>query len=92
MKLDKGQIEVMDDAMADVLKLKSGSERLQIASNLWKFGKDMIRANVISKHPDWACSEIDKEVSRRLLNGSDVDKETIAVAIQNHGMFNIGAI
>jgi len=36
MRLDAGQIEVIDDIMAEVLRHKTPAERLRIGFNLWE--------------------------------------------------------
>ena len=35
MRLDAGQIEVIDQTMADILRRKTPAERLAIASGIW---------------------------------------------------------
>lgn len=35
LRLDKGQIEVVDDAMAEVLRRKTPAERISIGFGLW---------------------------------------------------------
>jgi hypothetical protein len=39
MRLDDGQIEVVDDVMAEIYKKKSSAERLRIAFGLWRSTK-----------------------------------------------------
>ena len=40
MRLDRGQIEVMDETMAAVLRGKTPAERLQIGFGLWTFAQN----------------------------------------------------
>jgi hypothetical protein len=35
LRLDRGQIEVVDDAMAEVLRRKTAAERIRIGFALW---------------------------------------------------------
>jgi len=70
MRLDRGQIEVIDDRMAEVLRRKSPEERLQIAFGMWESAHEMIRSFLTSEHPDWSDKELDREVARRLLRGA----------------------
>lgn len=64
------KIEVMDGAMAQVLRHKTGEERLQIAFGMWRFARQVIMARVRQQHPDWSKSQVQGEVSRRLLHGA----------------------
>jgi hypothetical protein len=70
MRLDRGQIEVVDEAMAEVLCRKTGAERLQMAFGLWRFARLMVRAGVRSRHPEWTEAEVAREVARRMLHGA----------------------
>ncbi|MBE7549125.1 MAG: hypothetical protein HS127_18990 [Planctomycetia bacterium] len=44
MRLDKGQIEVVDDKVAEILRGKTGMERLQIVWDLWTYFQKSLRA------------------------------------------------
>ena len=70
MRLDAGQIEVMDDAMADVLRTKSGSERLRIVDGLFRSARRLVAAGVRARHADWPQDQIDRETARRLSRGA----------------------
>lgn len=70
MRLDAGQIEVMDDAMAEVLRAKSGAERLRIVDNLARSARQLVAAGVRAQHPDWPQDQIDWETARRLSRGA----------------------
>ncbi len=69
-RLDDGQIEVVDDAVADVLRRKTPAERVALVSEAWKFARLWVRAAVASQHPDWGESAVQHEINRRLLGGS----------------------
>src|SRR5262249_30355631 len=46
-------VEMMDDAMANVLRAKTPAERLAIASGLWCSASRMIEAVLRAEQPDW---------------------------------------
>lgn len=62
--------DVVDDAMARVLREKSPAERLKIADEMWRFARDMIRENVRAEHPEWNESDVERLVARRLSHGT----------------------
>ncbi len=70
MHLDKQQIEVVDDKMAQVLRLKTGAERLQIASEMFSSARQMIINMLRSQHPDWDEQKINTQAARRLSHGA----------------------
>jgi hypothetical protein len=70
MKVDPAQIEVVDDAMAEVLKRKQPAERIGIGVEIWLSTRRMLVAHLRHSHPDWDEKTVEAEVSRRLLHGS----------------------
>jgi hypothetical protein len=66
MRLDDGQIEVLDQAMVEVLRHKTPAERLQIGFALWDSTTRMLKAHLSAEHPDWTPERIGQEVARRL--------------------------
>ncbi|MBH0181633.1 MAG: hypothetical protein HP490_08170 [Nitrospira sp.] len=70
MRLDDGQIEVMDSAMAEVLRCKTPAQRLHIGFALWTSAKRMLTTHLSAEHPDWASEQISQEVVRRLSHGA----------------------
>ncbi|MBE0426522.1 MAG: hypothetical protein IBX72_07730 [Nitrospirae bacterium] len=70
LRLDNGQIEVMDDVMADVLKEKSPAERISIGFNLWISARNMLISHLGKSHPEWDSERISQEVARRLSHGA----------------------
>jgi hypothetical protein len=70
MRLDPRQIEVMDDAMADVYRKKSIGDRLRIANQMYLFARRMIRTQVATGHPEWSEAQVTRETARRISNGS----------------------
>ena len=67
MRLDPGQIEVVDDAMAEVLRRKEPWERIAIGFNLWISASKMLTAHLSASHPDWSEEPVRREVARRML-------------------------
>ena len=70
MNLDWRRIEVMDEAMAEVLRRKTPAERIAIGFGLWRSAQRMLRAELTSLHPEWDGQRIDREVARRLSHGA----------------------
>ena len=64
------QIEVMDDAMAEVYRTKTSAERLAIAHDMWRYARQRQDAAVRWQYPDWNDEEVLREVNRRMLRGS----------------------
>jgi hypothetical protein len=63
-------IEVLDDAVADILRKKSPSERLAIANGMWRSARRMIESLLRAEHPEWTDDEIRREVARRMSHGA----------------------
>lgn len=70
MRLDAGQIEVLDDYMAAVLREKKPAERLRIGFDIWTSAHAMLTAHIKSLHPDWDAKQVQGEVTRRFLHGA----------------------
>lgn len=60
------RLEVVDDDMAEVLRAKSGPERLQIAFGMFESAHRMLTAMLTAEHPDWSEEHVRQEVARRL--------------------------
>lgn len=70
LRLDEGQIEVVDDAVADVLRGKTPDEKLRIASGMWCLARIQLSSSLGSLHPDWTEEQIEQEAIRRLYHGA----------------------
>ncbi len=66
MRLDNGQIEVVDTMMAEVLRRKTPAQRISIGFAMWDSAKRMLTAHLSSEHPDWSMPHVHREVVRRL--------------------------
>ena len=70
IRLDKGQIEAVDDLMADILRGKTAAERIRIGFDLWISTRKMLLVHLRKTHPDWTAEKIEHEVARRLSHGA----------------------
>jgi hypothetical protein len=64
-------IETIDDAMADVLRHKTGVERLQIADSMFLSAREIIRSSVQQMHPQFSEQQIQREIARRIAGDAD---------------------
>lgn len=69
-RFDNLRIEVVDDAMADILRQKTGAERLKIASDMFASARRMIASHLAAEHPDWDEERVQRETSRRISHGA----------------------
>jgi len=63
-------LEVVDDEMAEVLRQKTGAERLRIAFGLWESARRMLTSHLSAEHPDWDEEKVQREVARRISHGA----------------------
>lgn len=70
MRLDSRQIESVDEAMVEIYKKKTPSERMQIAFGLWRSAKILLFNNLRSLHPEWDAKRLQREVARRISHGA----------------------
>ncbi len=70
-RLDPGQIEVVDEAVAEVLRRKSPLQRLAIALEANRLVRLRIEGHLRTRHPGWDVSQIQAEIARRMLRGAD---------------------
>lgn len=69
-RLDKGQIEVMDDQMAEILKRKSPADRIGMGFEIWLSAQRMLKAHLTATHQTWNEEQINREVAGRLAHGA----------------------
>jgi len=70
MIVDWRRIEVLDEAMAGVLRRKTPAERLAIGFGLWRSARTLLRGQLASLHPEWDVQRLEREVARRLSLGA----------------------
>lgn len=71
MRLDFGQIEVMDKDMVEILRAKTPAERLAIADGMWVSARRMLIATLQAEHPEWSNKQVEQETARRLSHATD---------------------
>jgi hypothetical protein len=70
-RLDPGQIEVVDDAVAEILRRKTTAERVAMISAAHRTMRLVIEGSLRTRHPDWDQTRIMQEVARRMTRGAD---------------------
>jgi len=70
LRLDQGQIEVVDDLMAGILRAKTAAERIRIGFDMWISTRNFLQAHLRETHPDWGAEKGNQEVARRLSHGA----------------------
>lgn len=63
------RMEMVDWAMALVLREKTEAERLAIGWGMWRSARSMLTNLVAAENPDWPASAVAREVARRLAHG-----------------------
>ena len=69
-RLDAGQIEVIDDAVADVLRRKMPAEKLAMVFAANRTMRLRIEGALRTWHPQWSDEQIRREVVRRMTRGT----------------------
>ena len=69
-RLDAGQIEVVEDRMAEVLRTKTPAQRLAIGFALRRSAERLLQAHLTCAHPDWDSQRVASEVAGRLSHGA----------------------
>ena len=70
-RLDDGQIEVVDRTLTDLMRRTSPAEKVAMVGAAHRTAKRLMAAGIRRSHPDWSAEEIQDEVCRRLLHGSN---------------------
>jgi hypothetical protein len=70
-RLDKGQIEVVDDAVAEVLRRKTVAQRVEMALAANRLVRLRIEGHLRTLQSDWDDARIQAEIARRMRLGSD---------------------
>ncbi|MDB5288922.1 MAG: hypothetical protein JWL69_163 [Phycisphaerales bacterium] len=70
-RLDPGQIEVVDDAVAEILRRKTPAERVEMMSAAHRTMRLIIEGSLRTRHPEWDHARIMQEVARRMTRGAD---------------------
>lgn len=59
-------VEVIDQALVDVLRKQTPQERLQLAAGMWETARVMLRGAIAQEHPEWNEETVNREVARRI--------------------------
>jgi len=70
-RLDDGQIEVVDPAVAEVLRRKTPGERVSMACDCNRTARLLIEGALRTRHPEWDGARIAEEIARRMLRGTE---------------------
>ena len=70
-RLDDGQIEVVDHAVADMMRQKSPAEKVAMVGAAHRTAKRLMAAGIRRNNADWTEEQIQTEVCRRLLHGTN---------------------
>lgn len=62
--------EMLDDATAEMLRKKTGEERLAMAFDMWVFARDLIRGGIEREHPNWTAEEVQSHLAWRMSHGA----------------------
>ncbi|MEJ2561766.1 MAG: hypothetical protein P8Z42_03665, partial [Anaerolineales bacterium] len=65
VRLDDGQIEVVDNDMAAVLRMKTPAQRIGIGFDILLSARRMLVSHLTSSHPDWDVKQVQEEVLRK---------------------------
>jgi len=66
-RLDDGQIEVVDEAVAAILRTKTPAERLAMAFAANETARALIAGRLRTDHPDWTDAQVKAGVARRMM-------------------------
>jgi hypothetical protein len=69
-RLDPGQIEVVDEAVAAILRQKTPSQRIALAGSAHRTARAILTARIRSQHSDWSDEQVRDAVARRLTRGA----------------------
>ena len=70
-RLDRGQIEVVDPRVADVLRAKTPAERIAMIGEARRTALLLATAGVRYQHPAWDDTQVEAEVLRRFRCAAD---------------------
>ncbi len=66
-RLDAGQIEVVDEAVAAILRTKTPAQRLAMGFAANRTARMLIAGGIRRDHPDWTAAQVKAEVARRMM-------------------------
>ncbi len=66
MSIRPPEVEVIDQALVDVLQKQTPQERLRIAADMWETARVLLRGTITQEHPEWNEEAVNREVARRI--------------------------
>jgi len=69
-RLDPGQIEVVDDAVAEILRRKTPAERVAMVLEANRVLRLRITSHIQSVHPEWDSNQVAAAVTKRMTRGA----------------------
>lgn len=60
------RVPVMDELNAAWLRQMSPWQRLDLANEMWKLGRELVYAQLKNQHKDWGNYELIEEMERRI--------------------------
>ena len=69
-KIDPRRIEILDEAVVEVLRRKTPAERVALGLEAERTMRLMLEMHLRSEHPDWNDEQIAQEIARRRRLGS----------------------
>lgn len=67
--IDPKRIEIVDEAMARVLRAKTVTERVAMIAGADRFMRERLSAYLKWRHADWDRAAVRREVARRMSHG-----------------------
>lgn len=68
--IESSRIEVIDDAVAEILRQKTPAERIALGFSADRTVRLVIEGAIRSDHPDWNDAAVKAAVAQRMLHGT----------------------
>ena len=65
------RIEILDEAIVEVLRRKSPAERMEMALAANRLVRMRLEGHLCSLHPEWNAKRIQEEIARRVNRGTE---------------------
>lgn len=69
-----GRFEMIDDAMAEILRNKTEVEHLRKAMGMCKSARVLLRGAIETEHSDWTDTQVNHEIANRISHGAVTDE------------------
>jgi len=77
-RLDDGQIEVVDERVAEILRHKTPAERAAMVFDCNEFVRMAVVGGIRAQHPQWNDRQVQEELVRRVLGDAGRDLQARA--------------